>query len=98
MALIRILIRAVLALVIIAMMTLIIYPLTAASIIFHMLRSNSGPGFILNMLRNIFLNHPDVVQINREELTPVSIVIVSTNDPDHRGTTLGNREVLASDD
>ena len=68
MALLRILFRAVLALMMLTIMTLIVYPLTAASIIFHMMRSNTGPGFVMSALRNLFLNHPDVVQIRRERV------------------------------
>lgn len=75
MALLRVLFRAVLALVIIALMTLIVYPLTAASIVFHMLRSNSGPSFLMNVLRNIFLNNPDIIRISRETVAPVTIVL-----------------------
>lgn len=66
MALLRVLFRAVLALVIILLMALVIYPLMAANIVFHILRSKSGLGILTNVLRNIFLNNPDTIRMSRE--------------------------------
>jgi hypothetical protein len=66
MALLRVLFRAGLTLAVIALMTLVVYPLTAATIVIHMMRGHLGSEFLMNLLRNIFLNHPDVVRMHRE--------------------------------
>ncbi len=49
------------------MMTLVVYPITAASIMVYTLRSQKAPEFFLGILRNLFLNDPDQVSWSAEE-------------------------------